>query len=132
MQVIYKPPDVTTSSSREAKILAKHLRAKGAKFYGTYWCGNCFEQKQTFGKEAAKLLNYVECAEDGLNTERPTCRANQVRGYPTWEIDGELFPGLKDIDDLAVLSGCCDLRPGFCGGMSPAEVSQLAKEAFRR
>ena len=126
------PPAVKGASSLEAMNLAKHLKEKGAKMYGAYWCSNCVEQKDEFGAGAARLLSYVECAEDGYNSERPSCRAKQVPGYPTWEIDGELFVGRKTLEELAVLSGCCDFRPGFCAGTTPEEVASAAKEVFRR
>lgn len=131
-EVLYLPPEVKGASSREAMILAKHLKSKGAKLYGTYWCGNCERQKAAFGAEAASLLNYVECAEDGFNTKRSSCLANGVPGYPAWEIDGELFTGKKELEDLAVLSGCCEFSPGFCGDMTAEEMVKLGKEAFRR
>ena len=28
-----------------------------------------------------------------------------VKGYPTWEINGELYPGEKSLDELGELSG---------------------------
>jgi len=28
-----------------------------------------------------------------------------VPGFPTWEINGELFPGEKSLEDLAKISG---------------------------
>ena len=45
--------------------LAKRLKAAGAKMYGAFWCSHCFEQKQTFGKEAMAEFPYVECYPDG-------------------------------------------------------------------
>eukprot|EP00965_Chrysotila_dentata_P056272 1866890-Pleurochrysis_carterae.AAC.1 len=43
--------------------------------------------------EAFVKLEYVECDEDGDNSQKPLCRAEGVRGYPTWQLDGKLFPG---------------------------------------
>ena len=54
--------EVSTPRSVE---LAKRLKAAGAKMYGAFWCSHCFEQKQSFGKEAMADLPYVECYPDG-------------------------------------------------------------------
>lgn len=131
LAVVYKPPVVEGTSSREATSLARHLTKRGVKMYGTYWCPNCAQQKISFGLSASQLLDYVECAEDGYKSQRPLCRAKAVPGYPTWEIDGELFPGKKTLEELAVLTGFCGLRPGFCGSSTPEEVAAAAKEVFR-
>ena len=123
-KIIYTPPAVKGASSREATALAKHLKEKGATLYGAYWCSHCFDQKQTFGASASKMLNYVECAEDGYNSARGQCRAKEIKGYPTWEIGGDLFAGEKTLEELAALSGFCDFRKGFCsdngGGVDAA------------
>lgn len=73
--------------------------------YGTYWCSHCYNQKLMFGAAGAKQLPYVECAEDGYASQRALCRAKEVRGYPTWEIAGELYGGERSLDELAELSG---------------------------
>ena len=103
--IIYKPPSVTESSSTEAIKLAKHLSSKGAKMYGAYWCSHCFGQKQTFGKQGAAMISYVECAADGYQSQRPLCRAKEIKGYPTWEIGGEIYGGENSLEELAELSG---------------------------
>ena len=130
-QATQAPPVVRSVSSREATSLAKHLKERGVKMYGAYWCSNCNTQKQEFGASAAGLINYIECAEDGFKSERPSCRAKEVSSYPTWEVDGELFIGKRSLEELAVLSGFCDFSPGFCGSSTAAEVSASAKEVFR-
>ena len=79
-------------SSPEQKALSDHLRAKGAIFYGAWWCPACFQQKNLFGKEAGNTLPYVECDKKGTNSKRDMCKEKKVPGFPTWEINGELFP----------------------------------------
>lgn len=37
-EVLYTPPSVKGESSPEALALAKHLKSRGAKMYGAYWC----------------------------------------------------------------------------------------------
>ena len=87
------------------KALATHLRDSGARFYGTYWCPACQQQKALFGASADRLP-YVECTPDGRG--RPpdlACVANNVREYPTWIIHGGRHAGVVTVDELARLSG---------------------------
>ena len=37
----------------EQKALCAHLRAKGAVFYGAWWCPACFQQKTCLARKAA-------------------------------------------------------------------------------
>ncbi len=99
------PPLVTTPSGPAEIALAEHLKQIGAKEYGAYWCPHCHEQKQLFGKEAADLINYVECAADGVNSQMAQCQAAGVQAFPTWEIKGQLHAGTKSLNELADLSG---------------------------
>jgi len=103
--IIYTPPSVKVASSSEALLLAAHLKQKGASMYGAYWCSHCFGQKQAFGAAGSRQINYVECAVDGYNSKRTLCGTKGIRGYPTWEIDGEFYPGEKTLRELAELSG---------------------------
>lgn len=112
--VLYLPPSVKTASTPEALALAKHLKARGAKLYGAYWCSHCYDQKQAFGADGSRALNYVECAADGYQSQRSLCQANAVRGYPTWEIDGDFVAGERTLEELAELSRF--RGAGFGGG----------------
>lgn len=94
---------VVSAVSPEAS-LAQHLAATGGTMYGAYWCPHCADQKAMFG-EAIDLVPYVECAEDGENAQPDLCRTKNIQAYPTWEIDGQLYPGVKSLEDLAQLSG---------------------------
>ena len=73
--------------------------------YSAYWCPHCHEQKQDFGLEAANKLTIVECAADGQNSQRSLCESKRIEGFPTWEINGKLDSGVKDLKTLAGLSG---------------------------
>jgi len=108
--VMYAPPAIQGISSSEAMRLAQHLKKIDAKMYGAYWCSHCFNQKQMFGAGANRLVQYVECAEDGYQSQRQLCRAKQVNGYPTWEIEGKLYGGERSLSSLAEISG---LSPPF-------------------
>ncbi len=85
--------------------LAQYLTTSGAKMYGAFWCPHCTDQKQLFG-EAVKQMPYVECANDPANprVQSQECRAKQIESYPTWEIGGKLYPGIKPLEELAKLS----------------------------
>lgn len=102
-----KPPmgwEITTTSGQAEIDLAKHLTATGAKKYGAYWCPHCYEQKQLFGKEAFAEIDYLECAAEGKNPQVEACSAAGIKSFPTWEIDGKLYPGVKTLAELAELS----------------------------
>ncbi len=85
--------------------LAQHLTTSGAKMYGAFWCPHCNEQKQLFG-EAVKQMPYVECATDKVNPrlQSEVCRSKNIESYPTWEIGGKFYPGVKPLEELAKLS----------------------------
>ncbi len=54
---------------------------------------------------AVDQVPYVECAADGENAQPQLCQEKGIQGYPTWEIDGEFYPGAQSLDTLAELSG---------------------------
>jgi thiol-disulfide isomerase/thioredoxin len=100
--VVYTPPAINEHSTPQQIALAKHLRDKGAKFYGAYWCSFCRRQRSMFGAEGTKALPYVECAADGYGGQQ--CPP-QVTGYPAWELDGKLYGGMRTLRDLQAISG---------------------------
>jgi hypothetical protein len=69
---------VTRPSSPQALALAEKLKQGNAKMYGAFWCSHCFNQKQNFGVEASKLIEYVECDREGLDSQYSTCKAKKV------------------------------------------------------
>ncbi|MGK7902453.1 MAG: vitamin K epoxide reductase family protein [Hormoscilla sp.] len=96
---------ITTTSTPAKIALAKHLKAAGFKMYGAFWCSHCQDQKTLFGKEAAAELNYIECDPNGKNPQMALCRTAGVPSYPTWEVKGQLYPGVQGLEQLAELSG---------------------------
>ncbi|XP_074274969.1 thiol-disulfide oxidoreductase LTO1 isoform X1 [Silene latifolia] len=109
LEFSYYVTDITTESTPFTISLAKHLHSIGAKMYGAFWCTHCHEQKEMFGREAAKLLDYVECFPDGVKKGTliaPACIG--VPGFPTWVINDEVFSGEKTIEELAKISGFQD------------------------
>lgn len=99
-------PAVTTPSGAAEVALAEHLTDSGAKMYGAYWCPHCQDQKNLFGKEAYKKIPYIECAEDGRNSQAALCRTvPEVKGYPTWLVNGQVLEGSQTLETLASASG---------------------------
>ena len=39
------------------------------------------------------IVPYIECDAEGANSRRALCSESGVKGYPTWQLDGQLFPG---------------------------------------
>jgi hypothetical protein len=90
-------------STPEQEALSAHLRAKGAVFYGAWWCPACFQQKNLFGKKGGNSLPYVEC--DKTDDGRSRCKAAQILAFPTWELAGkERLEGVQTIEELKVWS----------------------------
>lgn len=63
-------------------VLAKCLTEKGWTMYGADWCPHCKAQKEMFGVDAFKFVNYVECPENSN-----LCNAKGITGYPTWIVE---------------------------------------------
>lgn len=95
----------TTSSGASEIALAQHLKRVGAKMYGSFTCDHCQAQKESFGKEAARIFNYIECNPQGKNARPDLCQAAKIQGTPTWEINGKFYSGQKSLQELADLSG---------------------------
>lgn len=100
-------PAITTTSGPAEIALAQHLKDIDAKMFGAYWCPHCHDQKQLFGQEAVAIFPYVECAPDGKNPQTSLCQSlsDQVTGFPTWEINGQYYPGTRSLQELAQYSG---------------------------
>ncbi|MFN6540840.1 MAG: vitamin K epoxide reductase family protein [Nostoc sp. EkiNYC01] len=96
---------ITTTSGAAEIALAQHLKQAGVKMYGAYWCPHCHAQKQLFGQEAFGQIDYIECDPKGKNPQTDRCQAAKVKGYPTWEINGQSYSGTQSLEKLAELSG---------------------------
>ena len=82
---------VTSESTKETIEFAKYLKDNGIVKYSAYWCPNCLDQSELFGKQAYEELNVVECARDGINSQTQLCIDKKIKGFPTWEINGKLI-----------------------------------------
>ena len=96
---------VTSESTKEAIELAKYLKNNGVVKYSAYWCPNCINQSELFGKQAYNELNVVECARDGINSQTQLCIEKKIKGFPTWEINGKLILGVLSLKELSKLTG---------------------------
>ncbi|MDB9312515.1 hypothetical protein PN462_05310 [Spirulina sp. CS-785/01] len=103
------PTEIAQNTSRRANInaLIDHLNAIDARMYGAYWCPHCNDQKERFGNAASRLNAeiYVECDPRGENPQTQLCIDKKVQGFPSWEINGEMYMGVKSLSELAELSG---------------------------
>ena len=98
-------PAITTSSSPQKIKFAEFLRENEISMYSAYWCPHCHDQKQLFGKQAMKELKVIECAKDGKDNQYQLCKTKGVEGFPSWEINGEIYSGVLDLNDLAIMTG---------------------------
>tara|TARA_Y100000310_G_scaffold339884_1_gene433969 strand:- start:108 stop:485 length:378 start_codon:yes stop_codon:yes gene_type:complete len=78
---------------------AQYLTEQGVKMYGTEWCSYCKNNKKSFGK-SFQYINFIDCDWDG-----DACEAAGIRGFPTWEINGEFYSGQQSLERLAQLTG---------------------------
>lgn len=86
--------------------LARCISQSGAKFYGTFWCSHCYNQKKMFG-QGASLLPYVECSTPDGQDSLSVCTEAGIEGFPTWVFpDGTKMPGEQPIEILAGKTSC--------------------------
>lgn len=97
-------PPITTVSSKETINFAKYLRDNNIVMYSAYWCPHCNDQKQLFGKEAVEELIIVECAKDGKNNKYKLCQEKGIEGFPSWEINNEIYSGTVSLDELSEMT----------------------------
>jgi hypothetical protein len=93
------PSEALPPSNPEQKALSAELKAKGALFYGAWWCPACHQQKVLFGEAAVATLPYVEC--DKTEAGRQRCNAAEIKAYPTWVMkDKPRLVGVQSLEEL--------------------------------
>ena len=97
-------PPITTVSSKEKINFAKFLNDNKIVMYSAYWCPHCNDQKQLFGKKAVEELIIVECAKDGKNNKYKLCQEKGIEGFPSWEINNEIYSGTVSLNELAEMT----------------------------
>ena len=85
---LFKPREliVISESTKETINFTKYLKDIGVIKYSAYWCPNCLNQGELFGKQAYKELNVVECANDGKKSQTQLCIDKKLKSFPSWEI----------------------------------------------
>ena len=97
-------PPITTLSSMEKINFAKYLNENNIVMYSAYWCPHCNDQKQLFGKKAVEELLIVECAKDGKNNQYKLCQEKGIEGFPSWEINNQIYSGTMSLNELAKMT----------------------------
>lgn len=105
--VPYTPYVPQSESSEEMLEVAKQLKDAGARLYGAFWCENCNKQKETLGKEAMEMIEYVECFPDGVYQNAPDGRADVTKpaefcgpyseSWPMWVLPSPSTPETPEI-----------------------------------
>lgn len=87
---------ISETTKSELDDFAKCLTGKGVKLYVGEGCELCDTQKRYFGS-SVEYLNVIDCSEN-------TCE--QLKEMPAWEINGEIYYGIKSLKELIEISGC--------------------------
>ena len=98
-------PMITTKSSKQKIEFAKFLNENRIIMYSAYWCPHCHDQKQLFGKKATEELTIIECAKDGIDNQYELCEQKGIEGFPSWEINNNIYSGTRDLQELANMAG---------------------------
>jgi len=92
------------------KEFSQCLADNGVKAYGAGWCGYCNKLKEAFGGAEQIDPFYLECQNaDRTPTEyAELCSQEQISGFPTIKINGEIYQGSRTIEGLAGAIEACD------------------------
>lgn len=98
--VVLPPPQAPAPVPRSDSNVLQKLIDAGATFYGASWCG--FTKKQlaelNITEAEPRGLDYVDC-----DDQEELCASKGIEAFPTWQINGELFPGYYPPTKLAEL-----------------------------
>ena len=97
-EVVEEPMEEIPMEEEMAPTDVHGCIAANAILYGTGWSSDTRAAREEFQDTS---LTYVACDDDP-----EACTAAGVEGFPTWEINGDLYPGRMSIDQLAALAGC--------------------------
>jgi len=97
-------PPIKTVSSKAKINFAKFLSDNNITMYSAYWCPHCNDQKQLFGKKAVEELIIIECAKDGKDNKYNLCQQKGIEGFPSWEINDEIYSGTVSLNELAEMT----------------------------
>lgn len=94
--------EYTTQDLEKISQFVDCLSTKGVKIYGANWCG--WTKKlvvDTLGGFDIAAPIYVECTEQEL-----ICEQEEIKGFPTIKINGEVYEGQRTFEGLAEATGC--------------------------
>ena len=84
---------------------AKCISDKGVKFFGSFQCSHCTNQKKLFG-DSMKYVVYIESGPLG-GPQNQVCVDAKIVSYPTWEFaDGSRLVGERTLEELGEKAGC--------------------------
>lgn len=94
------PPRPPVVESVESSNVLKQLIDNGATFYGASWCGYTKKQLAELGitETESKGLDYVDCEQ-----QEELCSSKNIDAFPTWQINGQMYPGYYPPAKLAEL-----------------------------
>lgn len=81
----------------DPKEVLQRLVSAGATLYGAGWCGYTTKQLEALGitEDNTHGLDYVSC-----DTDEEACRSKDINAYPTWQINGQIYPGYHSPEGL--------------------------------
>ena len=85
---------------------AQCLADSDVTYYGAFWCPNCANQNELFGK-SKEFVPYVECSTPNGQGQLQVCKDANITAYPTWEFaDGSRVTGVQSLESLSEKTGC--------------------------
>ena len=96
--VIFKSTGLAVIREIPSEEVAKYI-GEHSVLYAQAGCIHCKEQEDLFGANV-KYLNIVDCLKD---TE--VCINLDIKGTPTWIINGQKYEGYQSIEKLKELTG---------------------------
>ena len=89
---------VLNKPAPETSIEVAQCIGENSILYIQLGCHACESQEDLFG-DSYQYLSVIDCF-----FEKEECEA--IQKTPTWDINGELYPGIQSIEDLQTLTGC--------------------------
>ena len=101
------------------------------------WCPHCARQKELFGREAWKYIDYVECAPQGYGSQPGICQQQDIDGFPTWVFSSSgstknknkvVLAGERPLEDLAQQVNWKSFQPSREQNLPPPLGSASCKQ----
>lgn len=59
---------------------------------------------------AVVVLLFFRSSNRGVDNQVEMCKAADIPGFPTWDIDGKLYPGEQTLDELEEIVGLAPFK----------------------